>query len=113
MSDEIREKINSILTQVDELHAKEAQLQAEKIRQQEIAQAAEAEIDRCNAELKEVRANVLDRKAEMEKAHAELFGITEDAAQASTEASDDEPFKESAAKKLWNAEAKRVKLTVA
>jgi outer membrane murein-binding lipoprotein Lpp len=111
MSDEIREKINTILTQVDELHAKQAALEAEKLRHQEIIQASEAEIQRCDAELWEVRTIVLDRRNEMEEAHRKLFG-EEAAPAAGAEAGDDEQGKESAAKKLWNQEARRHKLTV-
>jgi hypothetical protein len=59
-----------------------------------------------------VRINVNHCKDEMEETHRKLFG-EETAPAAETEGSDEESGKESAAKKLWNAEARRHKLTVA
>jgi chromosome segregation ATPase len=106
MSDEIREKINSILTKVGELNEKEKALQAGKGRHLDLINASEAEIQRCDAEIAEVRINVKHCKDEMEETHRKLFG-EESAPAAETEASDEEPERETAAKKLWREQVAR------
>jgi outer membrane murein-binding lipoprotein Lpp len=114
MSDEIRQKINDILTQVEELHKKQASLEEEKQKHLDLIKTSETEIDRINTELKEAHDNVLSSKIEMDEVNHLLFQLPENATPDPTvEAEDNEQGKESSAKRLWNQEAKRHKLTVA
>jgi chromosome segregation ATPase len=108
--EEIRETINNILTHVNELHGKREALEAEKLRHQELITVSEVEIERCNNELKEVRENVNERQIEMDKVNHELFQLPENAApDPAVEAEDNEQGKESSAKRLWNAQARKIR----
>jgi outer membrane murein-binding lipoprotein Lpp len=108
--EEITEKVNTILTEVNELHGKEAQLKSEIEKHQEIIKTSEAEIHRCETEIAEIRANVKQHQIEMEKNCNELFQLPQDSApNATAEADVDEQSKESNAKRLWNAQAKKIR----
>jgi chromosome segregation ATPase len=113
MSVEIHDKLIKLLADVDELKAKEAQLQIEK--QSHIDQISKSEeaLRQCEAAIRECQEHGKLYKSQMDTYRDELFGITEEAAPRNAEANDDEQGKESTAKKLWNQEARRHKLTVA
>jgi chromosome segregation ATPase len=106
--EEIRETINNILTHVNELHGKREALEAEKQRHEDLIKASETEIERCNNELKEVRENVNERQIEMDEVNHVLFQLEEPAPPANAEETNDQE-RESSAKRLWNAQAKKIR----
>jgi predicted nuclease with TOPRIM domain len=108
MSAEIREKINSLLTEVGELHEKENALQAEKQRHTDQIAQSESDSAKCSEAIEECHAHGKQLKSQMDMYRDELFGAEE----ASVPTADGEegqgPDRESEAKKLWRAQARLV-----
>jgi len=108
MSDEIREKINSLLTEVGELHEKEKALQAEKQRHTDQIVQSESDLAKCSEAIEECRAHGKQLKNQMDLYRDELFGREEVSAPATDGEEDQGPDRESEAKKLWRAQARLV-----
>jgi hypothetical protein len=113
MSEEIKDQMLKLLADVDELKAKEAQLQIEK--QGHIDQIAKSEefLRQCEAAITECHDNGKLYKKQMDDYRDQIFGVEEATGTAANTEEDNDQGKESSAKRLWNQEAKRHKLTVA
>ena len=113
MSVEIHDKLIALLTEVDELKTKEAELKSEKQRHSEQIAKSENEVSRCNDELSDIRENQLRLKREMDGLSDELFAREEEEALFVDDAhvvTDGENSQTgSGAKKAWDARAKHLK----
>jgi hypothetical protein len=111
MSTESHERMLRILTEVDELKAKEVELQAEmKCHNDQIANA-ESELRRCGEEVAVIRENELGLKRELTDLRDEIFArpeevIVEDASHVPTE--DGAPV-ETGAHRAWKERAAHLK----
>jgi chromosome segregation ATPase len=112
MSVEIHDKLIALLTVVDELKSKEAELKSEKQRHLEQITQSEGEVSRCNDELSEVRENQLRLKREMDGLRDELFAHEEEEAIVVDDVhvvTDGNSQTDSEAKRAWDARAKLLK----
>jgi chromosome segregation ATPase len=113
MSVEIHDKLIALLTEVDELKTKEAELKSEQQRHLEQIAQSEGEVNRCHDELSDIRENQLRLKREMDGLRDELFAREEeeaiivDDAHVFTDGENSETGSE--AKKAWDARAKHLK----
>jgi uncharacterized coiled-coil DUF342 family protein len=109
-NDEVREKVVKILSDVDEVHQKEAQLQSEKERLKEQIKKAEDDLLGCDASIKECRDNELLLKDQMDEIHKQLFDRPQETTPTTeNETSNDERdiAAPSLAKRKWDEEVKR------
>jgi chromosome segregation ATPase len=113
MTIEIHDKLIALLTKVDELKTKEAELKSEKQRHLEQIVQSEGELSRCNDELSDIRESQLRLKREMDGLRDELFAREEeediiiDDAQVVTDGENRQA--DSEAKRAWDARAKHLK----
>ena len=73
MSQELQERIVAILTQVDELRQREAQLQSEKLCLKERIVQSEEDLQRCHDDIANIKHQELKLKDEMNNIRDELF----------------------------------------
>jgi hypothetical protein len=115
MPDEIREKLLTILNEVDALKAKDGALQAEKQRHIDQIQQSENDLKRTNDDLEECRENSLRLKRQMDDLKNELFARPEDAEEVIIEdnahmpTDGSETQKDNTAEKMWDARVKHLK----
>jgi hypothetical protein len=112
--DEVRERLVKILNDVDEVHQKEGQHQSEKERLKEQIKKAEDDLLTFDASIKECRDNELLLKGQMDEIHKQLFDRPEETAPAiQGETSNDEGdiAAPSLAKRKWDEEVKRRRMS--
>ena len=113
MTVEIHDKLIALLTEVDELKSKEAQLKSEKTCHLEQIAESEGEVSRCNGELSDIRENQLRLKREMDGLRDELFAREEEEAiivgDAHVITDGENSQTDSEAKRAWDARAKHLK----
>jgi hypothetical protein len=73
MSVEIHDKLIALLSEVDGLKTREAELKAEKTRHQDQIAASEGEVRRCDEELGDICENQLRLRREMDGLTDDLF----------------------------------------
>ena len=111
MTVEIHDRLIALLTEVDELKSKEAQLKSEKQRHLEQIAQSEDQVSRHNGELSEVRENQLRLKREMGGLRDELFAREQEEAIIVDEAhvvTGSTPTTETDAKRAWNERQKHL-----
>ena len=112
MTVEIHDKLIALLTEVDELKSKEAQLKSEKTRHLEQIAQSEGEVCRCNDELSDIYENQLRLKREMDGLRDELFAREEEEAvveDAHVVTNGENGQTDSEAKRAWDARARHLK----
>jgi hypothetical protein len=113
-NDEVREKLVKILNDVDEVHQKEAQLQSEKERLKEQIKKAEDDLLTCGASIKECRDNELLLKGRMDEIQKQRFDRPEETApmiQGETSNDERDTAAPSLAKRKWDEEVKRRRMS--
>ena len=113
MTVEIHDKLIALLSDVDELKSKEAQLKSEKQRHLEQIAQSEGEVSRCNDELSDTRENQLRLRREMDGLRDVLFAREEEEAiivdDAHVVTNGENSQTDSEAKRAWDARAKHLK----
>jgi peptidoglycan hydrolase CwlO-like protein len=114
MSNEFKDKMLQLLTQVDDVKATEAALQSERKRHQDQIAQSEADLKRTEDEIAQCRETALGLRRQMDDFKDEIFARQDeevtlaDDGPRTTEA-DDGLSPASAAKKLWDERARHLK----
>ena len=103
----------SLLTQVDDVNAKESAFQDERKRHLEQIAKSEADLQRTEADIAQMRDEELRLKRELTDLRDEIFARPEDEAppvldEAHVPGDGSHPSVETEAKRLWKAQAKLV-----
>jgi hypothetical protein len=112
MSVEIHDRMIKLLSSVEEFKGKEGELKAERQRHVDQIALSEAEVERCNAELDDIRENQLRLRREMDGLRDDLFRHEEDETIALDEAhtpSEDGASTESDGRRLWRERQRTLK----
>ena len=107
MTDDIRDDMLKILTQVNELRDKEAQLVQEKEGHMAQQKKSEDEFARCTNEIRELKEREQQLKIDLAEINNQLFYREDEPHPEAPPSPQSEP--ESMAKRLWTEQAKLIK----
>jgi erythromycin esterase-like protein len=105
MSNEFKDKMLQLLTQVDDVQAKEAALQAERKRHQDQIAQSEGDLKRTEGDIAQCREEALGLRRQMDDLKNEIFArpeeevIMEDNAHVVTDG--ENPSSETERQKIW------------
>jgi hypothetical protein len=113
MSNEMKDRMLLLLTQVDDVKARETALQAEKSRHEaQITQSA-ADLQRTNDDLDKCRDDSLVLRKQMDDLKNEIFARPDEEViikdDAHVPVAGDDQSRESEGKRLWNERARQIK----